>query len=286
MFTRLAPARGRGFPRHRELAGKDEFLGAGAVEFGEEGRVDAAGRPVEHDAPGIHRDDAVEIGGGVVHLVQRDDQRDAVVAAHRHQRVHHPLGRLRIERGDGLVGQHQLGALHQRAGDGDALLLAAGQLARLLAGMRLDADLGERGKRGAALIIVPEAERAAEGIDAAERADQHIGHHAEPADQGELLEHQADMAAGAAHLARQPPAILHADAEGGDLARALVGKREAGGDADEGGLAGAGSADQRHALALPDRERDIVHGTHGAVGLAHAVEFERSRHAGVPRRPR
>ncbi len=38
-------------------------------------------------------------------------------------------------------------------------------------------------------------------------------------------------------------------------------------------------------LAFPDRERDIVHGTHGAAGLAYAVEFERSRHPGFPRRP-
>ena len=45
----------------------------------------------------------------------------------RAKRVHDDLRVHRVEAGDGFVGQDDLGVLHQGAGDGDALLLAAGQ---------------------------------------------------------------------------------------------------------------------------------------------------------------
>ena len=67
---------------------------------------------------------------------------------------------LGIERGDRLVGDQELGALHQRAGDRGALLLAAGEIAAALERMLGDADAVER-LHGAALLVLAEvAERA------------------------------------------------------------------------------------------------------------------------------
>ena len=58
------------------------------------------------------QDDGVALGGQI--LQQRHDFRAA----------------LAVERAGGLVGEDDLAAVHQRAGDGNALLLSAGKLAR------------------------------------------------------------------------------------------------------------------------------------------------------------
>ena len=51
--------------------------------------------------------------------------------------VEHLVDHLGVERGGGLVEQHHLGLHGERPGDGDALLLAAGQLRRVLVGLSL-----------------------------------------------------------------------------------------------------------------------------------------------------
>jgi hypothetical protein len=60
-------------------------------------------------------------------------------------RVEHFLDHLRVERRGRLVEQHDLGLHAQRAGDGDALLLAARKLAGIFVCL-----LGDRTARGSA----------------------------------------------------------------------------------------------------------------------------------------
>ena len=65
---------------------------------------------------------------------------------------HHP--RLRVDRGERLVHQHDFGRVGERARDGDALLHAARQLVRILV---LDAvqvgDRQEAARRRVALVL-------------------------------------------------------------------------------------------------------------------------------------
>ena len=57
------------------------------------------------------------------------------------EHLHHFLAMLGVEVAGRLVGEDQLGVADQGAGDGDALLLAARQLARPMLGAVGDADL-------------------------------------------------------------------------------------------------------------------------------------------------
>ena len=61
--------------------------------------------------------------------MQVGDNSDAVLLVDVFQGVHDDLRVQRIKRGDRLVGEDDLRLLDERAGDGDALLLAAGHLA-------------------------------------------------------------------------------------------------------------------------------------------------------------
>ena len=61
--------------------------------------------------------------------------------------LQHLADQLRVQRGRGLVEQHQLGAQRQRAGDADALLLAAGELVGVLVRLLREADLRQQAQR-------------------------------------------------------------------------------------------------------------------------------------------
>lgn len=74
-------------------------------------------------------DDALAVAQGVIHLMQRH---------------HHDAGRFRVQRGDRFIGQNDFGFLHQGAGDGDALLLSAGERGDALVGEMRHADAGQR----------------------------------------------------------------------------------------------------------------------------------------------
>ena len=60
------------------------------------------------------------------------------------ENVHHAPRRARIERGDRLIGDQDLGTLDEGTGDGGTLLLAARQLRAAFQGLLGDADAGER----------------------------------------------------------------------------------------------------------------------------------------------
>ena len=86
------------------------------------------GRLVRQDAAVLEVDDAV--GEGFQARVVGDaDHRRAVLRGGAAQQAHDHLAVLAVERRGRLVGEQQAAALGERAGDGDALLLAAGELA-------------------------------------------------------------------------------------------------------------------------------------------------------------
>ena len=92
----------------------------------------------------------------------------------------------RIQVAGGLVGEQQRGPVHQRAGDRDALLLAAGELARQVALAALEADRAQRGARALALLGGRDAAVDERQLDVLERA--------RARDEVEALEDEAELA--------------------------------------------------------------------------------------------
>ena len=89
------------------------------------------------DDAAVHEDDVVGDLAGEAHLVGHDDHRHALLGELAHD-AQHLADELGVEGRGRLVEEHQLGVHRQRPGDGDALLLAAGELRRV--GVRLVAE--------------------------------------------------------------------------------------------------------------------------------------------------
>src|SRR5207253_7951665 len=184
-------------------------------------------------------------------LVQARD--DGHAGRHRRaERFEHGCRGLRVEARHRLVGQDDLGVLRERARDGDALLLAAGQLVRARAGPVEEADRVQASKRQLAIGTGEGAQAHAPRRHLGQAADLHVLQRGQPADQVELLEDQRQLSARQAELARALP-----DVAPGDVDRAAVGSREPGEAAKEGGLARAARAEYRDELTGPHREGDL-----------------------------
>ena len=85
-------------------------------------------RALLQDAALVHEDGAVGDFAGEADLVGDDDHRHVHLAGQRLHDVEHFADEFGVERGCRLVEQHELRLHGERAGDGDALLLAAGEL--------------------------------------------------------------------------------------------------------------------------------------------------------------
>jgi hypothetical protein len=96
-------------------------------------------RPGLDHLAGIEHRHAVADTADHVHLVGDQHDGQAQLAVDLRQQRQHRGGGLRVQRAGGLVAQQDLRAGRQRAGDADALLLAAGQLRRILLRMRFQA---------------------------------------------------------------------------------------------------------------------------------------------------
>nr|EIF88755.1 putative hydrolase [Streptomyces tsukubensis NRRL18488] len=178
-------------------------------------------------------------------------------------------GGLRVEGTGGLVRQEHLGVAGQGAGDADALLLAAGQLAGV--GPRLvgETDQVEEFEGLAAPLAAREPEDLQRKFDVAlDGAGRQ---------QVEVLEDHADPAAGRAQF---PTGARALPGEGGEL-DAVHGDGAGGGAlqqvdaADQGGLAGAALPDDAVHLAFPDMEVDAVQG--GDLASSRAVDLGQAR---------
>ncbi len=165
-----------------------------------------------------------------------DQQRRAV---ERHQQLlqlsAHDLPRVRVERRQRLVEQQNLGVAGERAGEGHALALAAGQVVRPRVREVGDAEALEQ-------LPHPLAP-----------AERDVGADAHVREQGVLLEDEADRALLGRQVdaarAVEPRAVAQRDT-------ALVRRHQAGDRAQHGGLARARGAGQRHRLAF-DRQLGV-----------------------------
>ena len=148
----------------------------------------------------------------------------ARLAPHLGEQALHGVPGHRIERGERLVHQQHGGVVGERAGDGDTLLHAAGEMMRIGVGEFLELDEGELLARDAFALGLGDALHL--------QPERHVAERGAPREQlGEILEHDA-----AVHAA--PGDRLAADP---DFARG--GREEAGDDVEQRRLAAAGRAD-------------------------------------------
>ena len=102
----------------------------------------SSGRALLDDDAAVHEDDAVRDVAGEAHLVRDHEHRHAALGQVLHdvEDAAHELG---VERRGDLVEEHDVRVHGQRPRDGDALLLAAGELRREVVGAVRQAHLGE-----------------------------------------------------------------------------------------------------------------------------------------------
>ena len=194
--------------------------------------------------PSLHGDDAGH-RLGEAEVVGDDDDGGAVLLVDLEEEVVHRVAGLGVEVAGGLVGEEELGREDQGAGEGDALLLAAGELAGAVGDAVAQGDLVEQGAGGALHLA------AALALDEA-------GHHhvLEGVELGEQVVELEDEADGPVADRRQPGAgeageLVVAEADG-----AARGQVEGADAVEQGALAGARGADDGHHLALVDGDVD------------------------------
>ena len=180
-----------------------------------------------------------------------DDERRAVLFGEAQHRVEHFLRGVRVEVAGRLVGKQARGLGDHGAGEGAALALAAGELARQVRKPLAETDLGEH-----ALCAV-------EGILALRAADEK--RHGDVLDRGELRQQVMELvdeaerrvprlaALGFAHLAVGAP--LHEHLAGGR-------RIERAEEMQQGRLARARATHDGHALGAMDLEVDAVEHRH------------------------
>ncbi len=214
-------------------------------------------------------DDTVGIFGHVG-LVGDHDDGDFLLAVETDQKVHDLVAGLGVDIAGRLVGEEHVGFGHDRPGDGDALLLTAGELARGVMGARFEADPRQRfhGERPA--LPVAHAAIDQRQLDILDRRG--------AGEQVEALEHEAEImpAQQRALLAVEPPDL---DAvEKVAAARRLI---EAADDVHGRRLARARWAHHRHELAFADAEADAVKRAHAAlaapIDLGDVAELDQGR---------
>ena len=175
-----------------------------------------------------------------------------------------------------LVGEQQGGLVGERAGDGDALLLAAGKLVRLVVGAVGQADRVQRLQGPLALA------RSGQALAGVEHRQFDILQRGGAGQQVEALEDEADL------LVADVGQFVAAELRDVDAVERILppGRPvEAADDVHHGGLAGAAGAHERDELALGDFQRHAAHGVHihlaGVVGLVDVLELNDGVHGRV-----
>ena len=224
-----------------------------------------------------HVEDAVcDLGGlGVV-----GDHEDGLVelATGFAEHLKDGVGVFGVEVAGGFVGEDDGGTVDEGAGDGDSLLLAAGELVGAVVESALDAEhVGEVIQEG--LVEFSPGGRAESGDVV---GDFNVAHGREGGEKVEALEDEADL--GAAHSGALGVGEF-GEVCAVDEDRAGGGVGEAAEDVEEGGLSGAGGADNGDELAGSDGEVDVAKGGNlefaGAVGLAQVAGDDDGRRGEV-----
>src|SRR5688572_11263820 len=213
------------------------------------------------DLAEIHEDDAVGDGAGEAHLV-RDAQHGHAGARQLDHHLQHFLDHFRIERGGRLVEQHDLGVHAQRARDRDALLLAAGQLARILVRLLWNLHALEVVHRHLFRFLLRH-------LAYPDRRQGQVLDDGQVREQVEVLEHHPDFAA---HLVDLLQVMRQLGAVDYDLAALVL--LQAVDAADHGRLAGTGRAAHHDALALVDRQVYVLEDMKLAEPLVDRAHFD------------
>ncbi len=169
----------------------------------------------------------------------------------------HLVAQLGIEIGQRFVEQEQARIAHDGAADGDALALAAGELARQALQQAGDAQhLGGLAHPCLDLGLRRLARAQAEG-DVLEHVHVRV--------ERVVLEHHGDVAIARAHMVHHAPA---------DLDGAFLGFLQPGDGAQQGALAAARRPDQHGELAGRHFQVDAAHGRDMAVALVQAGDLQ------------
>ena len=154
------------------------------------------------------------------------------------EQIEDDLAVVGVERGGGLIADDQRRLVDQGAGDGDALLLAAGEFARAFAPARADAHGFEHGP-GAG-----DGRFGGQALDQQRHGDIFRG--GDGGDQVELLENEADVI-GAEPRELAAGQLMQRSVKHGHGSR--IDPQRAGDDAEQGGFATAGRTHQHEDFA-------------------------------------
>ena len=215
-------------------------------------------------------DDPVGPADREVDLVQAAHDGESFVGGDLADEGHHLLARLRVEGGDGLVGQEDRRLLHEGPGDGHALLLATGQGVAALVGAVEEADTVEVLQRGqlCSAGVAPQPEP--RPTHPRERPGQHVLQNGQRGYELELLEDEAHAAA----KLSQRPALHRGNGRAEHLDGPGAGQLQAVEMPQQRGLAGTGEPEQHDDLSLGHLERDVLEGGGAAEGLRDAGEAD------------
>jgi hypothetical protein len=187
------------------------------------------------------------------------------------QQRHDPLARARVEVARRLVREDDRRPPEQRAGDRDALALAAGELRRHVPRAMAEAHAVERRRR-----LRPPLRRTPPRVQQPSGDVVERGH---PVEQEELLEDEADPMGADGRELRLPHRRHVVPGDAHDAARGALERAH---DVQQRGLARAGRPDHRRELPRGDRQRDAVEDVdRPGIGLPHAVELEHGGHRAV-----
>ena len=169
------------------------------------------------------------------------------------------LADLRVEGAEGLVEEEDARFDRERAGERDALALAAGELLRIALVEARELDEVEELHRAAADFLARRPGLARADLE----AERDVLEHRHVAEERVGLEDEADVAV--LHGLRRCVLVAEEDAAGGR-------RLEAGDEAEERGLARARGAEERDQLARLDAHRDVVERRVAAEFLADVLD--------------
>src|SRR5712692_9309664 len=212
----------------------------------------------------VHEDDPVRRLAREPHLVSDDHHGHAVPSESRHH-VEHLVDHLRVERRGGLVEQHADGVERQAPGDGDTLLLPAGELSGVLLRVPAQAHPVEQGER-----LLPG--RLALASQHLLLRDGQVFHHVHVREQLEVLEDHADACT---QLRQVGAALADRDAVHHDLA--ALERLQAVDALDQRALARTRRAAHHDHLALADLDGAPLEHFHVAVRLVDVADRNHAR---------